>query len=65
MSNIVTPDANINVVKVTSPGPLGPIGPAGPTGEPGTIESNSGTIITPRLVVSGSAIITGSLIISG
>ena len=65
MNNIVTTDTNTEVVVVTAPGPSGPIGPAGPTGEPGTIESNSGTIITPRLVISGSAIITGSLIVSG
>ena len=65
MNNIVTTDTNTEVVVVTAPGPSGPIGPQGPTGEPGTIESNSGTIITPRLVISGSAIITGSLIISG
>ena len=65
MINTVTTNATSNVVVVTAPGPSGPIGPQGPTGEPGTIESNSGTIITPRLVVSGSAVITGSLIVSG
>ena len=65
MINTVTTNTNSNVVVVTAPGPSGPIGPKGIQGEPGTIESNSGTIITPRLVISGSAIITGSLIISG
>ena len=65
MINTVTTNATSNVVVVTAPGPSGPIGPQGPTGDPGTIESNSGTIITPRLVVSGSAVITGSLIVSG
>lgn len=65
MSNIVNPSIGNNVVVVTAPGPSGPVGPQGPTGSAGTIQTNSGTIVSPFLNVNGSAIITGSLIVSG
>lgn len=65
MINTVSPSTNSNVVVVTAPGPSGPIGPAGPIGEPGTITTNSGTIVSPYLIVNGTATITGSLIVSG
>lgn len=60
MTNIVTPNANINVVQVTSPGPLGPIGPQGVQGNNGTVEANSGFVATPFLRVTGSMAVTGS-----
>lgn len=65
MSNIVNPSIGNNVVIVTAPGPSGPVGPIGPSGSAGTIQTNSGTIVSPFLNVNGSAIITGSLIVSG
>jgi hypothetical protein len=65
MNNIVTTNTNTEVVVVTAPGPSGPIGPQGPTGSAGTIQTNSGTIVSPFLIVNGQAIITGSLTVSG
>ena len=65
MINTVNTNTTSNVVVVTAPGPSGPIGPQGPTGSAGTIQTNSGTIVSPFLIVNGQAIITGSLIVSG
>jgi hypothetical protein len=65
MINTVNTNTNSNVVVVTAPGPSGPIGPQGPTGSAGTIQTNSGTIVSPFLIVNGQAIITGSLTVSG
>jgi hypothetical protein len=65
MINTVTTSVNNNVIVVTAPGPVGPVGPIGPIGPKGLLEANSGTIVSPFLIVSGSAIITGSLTISG
>jgi len=65
MINTVNTSTNNNVVVVTAPGPSGPPGPVGPIGEPGTIQTNSGTIVSPYLIVDGLTVITGSLIVSG
>ena len=65
MSNIVTTNTNINVVQVTSPGPLGPIGTAGPAGPPGTITGNSGVNSTGSSIFSGSVTIIGTLTVTG
>jgi hypothetical protein len=77
MNNIVTTSPNTNVIVVTSPGPSGQKGDRGDRGLPGTINSNSGLNITgssifsgsadgdPTLSVIGSAVITGSLTVSG
>lgn len=65
MTNIVTPNANINVVQVTSPGPLGPRGVAGPAGPPGTITGNSGVNSTGSSIFSGSVTVIGTLTVTG
>lgn len=65
MTNIVTPNANINVVQVTSPGPLGPRGLAGPEGPPGTITGNTGVNSTGSSIFSGSVTIIGTLTVTG
>lgn len=65
MSNIVTTNSNINVVQVTSPGPLGPRGAAGPVGPPGTITGNSGVNSTGSSIFSGSVTIIGTLTVTG
>ena len=65
MSNIVTTNTNINVVQVTSPGPLGPRGTAGPAGPPGTITGNSGVNSTGSSIFSGSVTIIGTLTVTG
>ena len=65
MTNIVTTNSNINVVQVTSPGPLGPRGTAGPIGPPGTITGNSGVNSTGSSIFSGSVTIIGTLTVTG
>ena len=65
MTNIVTPNANINVVQVTSPGPLGPRGLAGPEGPPGTITGNTGVNSTGSSIFSGSLTVIGTLTVTG
>jgi hypothetical protein len=65
MTNIVTTNSNINVVQVTSPGPLGPRGTAGPIGPPGTITGNSGVNSTGSSIFSGSLTVIGTLLVTG
>jgi hypothetical protein len=76
-TNLVTTNTNTNVVVVNSPGPAGQRGERGIQGVAGTINSNSGLVITgssifsgsvdgaaPTISVIGSTVITGSLIVS-
>ena len=65
MTNTVTPNANINIVQVTSPGPLGPRGAAGPAGPAGTITGNTGVNSTGSSIFSGSVTIIGTLLVTG